>query len=195
MTKPYQNIFGKSYQVVDVWHALIITAQCWFFLGLSIAIGGWIFIGLLAGEFLPSQWVAFWFFASLVFALPFGFKVWNAQSAGIYIDPSNAIISFSADDLENSLHEIITLQRFFGHAQRISIAIADIARLDNDNFKTGRGIFNRRCFGLNISGDFGSYQLMFSHKQKRDECRTLLTQVMNRVNGKLSKDHNIAFPY
>ena len=98
---------------------------------------------LLAGDHLPSSWPVFLLFASLLLATPFAFKVWHAQSPGIQIDPQQATLSFSADDLENSLHDILSLRRFFDHARRISIALHDIERLDNDTSSTGRGQLRR----------------------------------------------------
>ena len=119
----------------------------------------------------------------------------EVSDTGICIDPASTTLSFSADDLENSLHDMLSLRRFFDHARRIRVAINDIERLDNDTQRIRRGKSNRRQYGLNMSGDFGSYQLMFSHKQKRDECRALLVQVMSRVKGRApSRDANIAFP-
>ena len=176
MNKSRRSFHGKAYQVVDIWHAIMTTGKCW--LGLAAA------VALATGVIL------------LLLATPFAFKVWHAQSPGIQIDPQQATLSFSADDLENSLHDILSLRRFFDHARRISIALHDIERLDNDTSSTGRGQLRRRRFALNLSGDFGSYQLMFSHKQKRDECRTLINQSMQRIKGRApSRDPNIAFPY
>lgn len=196
MTKTRRSFHGKAYQVVDIWHAIMTTGKCWLSLAAAVAISAGMVLLLLAGERLPSSWPVFLLIASFLVATPFALKVWYAQSPGIQIDPQQATLSFSADDLENSLHDVLSLRRFFDHAQRISIALHDIERLDNDTFSTGRGQLRRRRFALNLSGDFGSYQLMFSHKQKRDECRTLINQTMQRIKGRApSRDPNIAFPY
>jgi hypothetical protein len=191
-----RDIYGREYRVVDIWHALLTTGKCWLGFYVALATIGGMLLFLLVGDFLPRAWLVAWLFLSALLSTPFAFKVWRAQSAGICIDPRSAILSFSADDLENSLHDILTLRRFFDHARRMSVSIADIDRLDNDTFSEGQGALRRKCFALNLTGDFGSCQLMFSHKQKRDECRTLLTRVMNHVNGGApSRDANIAFPY
>ncbi|SFP96686.1 DUF3995 domain-containing protein [Pseudomonas borbori] len=196
MRKNRRDLYGKTYIVVDIWHALFTTLKCWLWFAAALAIGGGMLLGMLAGDFLPRGWPWFWLFASAVVASLFAWRVWRAQAAGIRIDPRSATLSFSADDLENSLHDILSLRRFFDHARRISVAITDIERLDNDNLRIGRGNFRRKRFALNLSGDFGSYQLMFSHKQKRDECRTLITQMMRHTKGRApSRDANIAFPY
>lgn len=196
MNKSRRSFHGKAYQVVDIWHAIMTTGKCWLGLAAAVALATGVILLLLAGDQLPSSWPVFLLFASLLLATPFAFKVWHAQSPGIQIDPQQATLSFSADDLENSLHDILSLRRFFDHARRISIALHDIERLDNDTSSTGRGQLRRRRFALNLSGDFGSYQLMFSHKQKRDECRTLINQSMQRIKGRApSRDPNIAFPY
>jgi hypothetical protein len=45
---------------------------------------------------------------------------------------------------------------------------------------------------LNISGDFGSRQLEFNSKQKRDECRTMLNSARKKLNLKFdSSDINL----
>ena len=188
--------FGKTYRVVDIWHALRTTLACWFSMWLALTLCGGLLIWLLLSGLLPALWFWGWLLICVLPASLFAWHVWHAQSAGILIDPQRATLAFSADDLENNLHDIISLRRFFDHAKRLEIAIADIERLDNDNIRTGKGRGRRRQFALNLSGDFGSYQLMFSHKQKRDECRTLITQVMQRIRGKAPvRDTNIAFPY
>ena len=47
-------------------------------------------------------------------------------------------------------------------------------------------------FLLNISGDFGSRQLEFNSKQKRDECRTMLNSARKKLNLKFdSSDINL----
>lgn len=196
MNRAHRSLHGKSYQVVDIWHAVTTTGKCWLGLTAAIAVGGGLLLALLFGEQLPSSWPGFWFMLCLLLATPFSLRVWRSQSTGILLDPQQGTISFSADDLENSLHDILSLRRFFDHARRINIALHDIERLDNDTFSSGQGQFRKRRFALNLSGDFGSYQLMFSHKQKRDECRTLLTQVLRGTKGTApSRDSNISFPY
>lgn len=190
-----RSVYGKAYTVVDIWHAIRATFGCWLALLISLCLIGTLLILLLLSDFRPALWVGIWCSSSVVAASVFGWRVWQAQSAGIRIDPSSATLSFSADDLENSLNDILSLRRFFDHAQRIQIAVDDIQRLDNDTQRVGQGRSRRRRYGLNLSGDFGSYQLMFSHKQKRDECRALLVQVIQHVKGKApSLDPNIAFP-
>ncbi|MWK58900.1 hypothetical protein GO594_23195 [Pseudomonas otitidis] len=196
MSRTRRSFHGNSYQVVDIWHAVTTTGKCWLGLAVAMTVGGGILLVLLAGERLPPTWPGFWLLLCVLLATPFGLKVWRSQSAGILLDLQQGTLSFSADDLENNLHDILSMRRFFDHARRISIALHDIERLDNDTFSSGRGQFRKRRFALNLSGDFGSYQLMFSHKQKRDECRSLLTQVLRRTKGAApSQDSNIAFPY
>lgn len=190
-----RSLHGKAYTVVDIWHAIRITAGCWLSMLFSLMLLGGLLIWLLLSDFRPDIWIALCLSGSLLAASLFAWRVWQAQSAGICIDPASTTLSFSADDLENSLHDILSLRRFFDHARRIRVAINDIERLDNDTRRIRQGRNSRRQYGLNLSGDFGSYQLMFSHKQKRDECRALLVQVMRRVKGRApSRDANIAFP-
>ncbi|WP_161867536.1 hypothetical protein [Pseudomonas yangonensis] len=190
-----RSLHRKAYMIVDIWHAIRVTAACWLSMFFSLLLSGGLLIWLLLSDFRPEIWVSLCLYGSLFSASLFAWRVWKAQSAGIRIDPVSNTLTFSADDLENSLHDILSLRRFFDHARRIRVAINDIERLDNDTQRIRRGKSNRRQYGLNLSGDFGSYQLMFSHKQKRDECRALLVQVMSRVKGRApSRDANIAFP-
>ncbi|MBP64039.1 MAG: hypothetical protein CMJ62_21150 [Planctomycetaceae bacterium] len=190
-----RSVYGKTYTVVDIWHAIRTTFGCWLTMLIGFNLIGTVLVLLLLSDFRPALWVGIWFCGSLIAASGFGWRVWQAQSAGIRIDPASGALSFSADDLENSLHDILSLRRFFDHAHRIQIAIDDIQRLDNDTQRIGQGRNRGRRYGLNLSGDFGSCQLMFSHKQKRDECRALLVQVVRRTKGRTpSFDPNIAFP-
>jgi len=189
-----RSLHGKAYTVVDIWHAIRVTFGCWLAMLAGLTALGLLLILLLLSDFSPVLWISIWLCGSLLASSLFGWRVWQAQSAGIRLDPESATLSFSADDLENSLHDILSLRRFFDHAHRIQIAIDEIQRLDNDTQRVGQGRSRRRRYRLNLSGDFGSYQLMFSHKQKRDECRALLAQVIRRVKGRgPSFDANIAF--
>lgn len=47
---------------------------------------------------------------------------------------------------------------------------------------------------LNISGDFGSQQLEFHSKQKRDECRAMLSSAKKKMGSSFtSSDMNLDF--
>ena len=126
MSRTRRSFHGNSYQIVDIWHAVTTTGKCWLALAGAIAIGGGSLLALLVGEHLPISWPGFWLLLSLLLATPFGLKVWHSQSVGILLDPRQGTLSFSADDLENSLHDILSLRRFFDHARRISVALHDI---------------------------------------------------------------------
>lgn len=196
MSRVRRFTHDHHYQVVDVWHAVTTTAKCWLILAGGMATVGGILLVLIAGDHLPTSWPILCGLLCMGLAMPFGLRVWRSQSEGILLDLHQGTLSFSADDLENSLSDILSQKRFFDHGRRISIALCDIESLDNDTFSSGHGNLRRRRFALNLSGDFGSCQLMFSHKQKRDECRTRLIQALRRIRGAApSRDNNIAFPY
>lgn len=82
--------------------------------------------------------------------------------------------SWPASDVENSFFDLITLKRLRGLFYRESINAFDIEYVTNDFGYTGQKGFKQKIYGLNISGSFGSRNIRFYSKQKRDEARNIL---------------------
>lgn len=110
-----------------------------------------------------------------------------AYGAGIVIDMTKKTVSWPASD-EDGFPDIITGKRLVNHLHRETVGLGDIMDLRNDIDLTA----DRRA-KLNVSGSFGSRQLEFSSKQKRDECRTRLVEAIRRAGGRATQDFNTDF--
>jgi len=186
-------------EVKDIWLALQKTG--WVIVGISV-------VGLIAGFGLnnlfetDSNEVLYGsvIFANLIMA-KFVFGVWRSYSAGIVADMNNNIFSFPASDVENSLQDILTLKPLFNLAKRNSYPLSEINALTNESrrWKTksknsqGRSETKEHVMWLlNISGEFGSQQLEFTSKQKRDECRAMLNSASKKIGSSIkSSDINL----
>lgn len=117
-------------------------------------------------------------------------NVWRSYNFGILVDAGSDLIDIPASDVENSFMELITFKQFFDHAQRESLALSDIERIDNYTERS-RG---ERYFHVTITGRFGSRMLTFSSKQKRDEFRNAVYSEYRKLTGAaLNGDFNVDF--
>ncbi len=116
-------------------------------------------------------------------------NTWRSYNFGILIDASRDLVDIPASDVENSLMELLTLKQFFSHGERESLTLSEIERVDNyTSRKSGRKFY------ITLSGKFGSRQLAFASKQKRDETRNALfaefrTATGHTLNGDLNIDY------
>ena len=181
-------------QIVDIWLALNTVLALVF--GFSL-LGG--FIGYIVYSFVfHSLWIiAFFIILINLISFKFIYNVWDTYSKGYIIDIENNKFSFPANDVENSILEIMKLKPFFNMAKREELLITDIIALNNETqrwtTKSSDGKTQKHIkYLLNISGKFGSRQLEFSSKQKRDECRTLLSYAKKKLGSKfVSNDMNL----
>lgn len=136
-------------------------------------------------------------------AAKYTFGVWNSYSQGIVANLENDTFSFPASDVENSIAEIVTLRPLFNLAKRNSYKISEINALNNETKRWTTKSENSQGHSetkqhvkwlLNISGDFGSQQLEFDSKQKRDECRAMLSSAKKKMGSSFSSsDMNLDF--
>lgn len=131
---------------------------------------GWVILGI------PLAWLLF---------SPFIFRVWFTYHDGIVIDAGNDCLSFPASDVEASLLEIITLRRFFNHGKTERLPLSSIEASMNET-RVSKGFY-----AINLSGGFGSRQLAFDSKQKRDEFRAAVEWGIRQVGGRIRKDSNM----
>lgn len=186
-------------EVKDIWLALQKTG--WVIVGISV-------VGLIAGFGLQnifeldSNGVIYGsiIFVNLIMA-KFTFGVWRSYSEGIVADIENNVFSFPASDVENSIQDILTLRPLFDLAKRNEYPISEINALTNETkrwttkSKDSKGRTQSKehvIWLLNISGEFGSKQLEFTSKQKRDECRAMLNSAGKKVGSSFaSSDINL----
>lgn len=138
----------------------------------ALGVGGasWMILAI------PLVWLAF---------SPFIFRVWFTYYDGITVDVANDTLSFPASDVESNLLEIITLRQFFNHGRSESLALSSVEATMNET-RTSKG-----HYAINLAGSFGSRQLAFDSKQKRDEFRAALEWGIKLVGGRFGKDSNI----
>lgn len=178
-------------QIKDIWLALNNVVGVVFLISI---IGG--LIGGLVFKFHSIWPIVIGIVLANLFSIKFIYNIWDTYSKGIIIDVKNNIFSFPADDVENSILEIITLKPFFNMAKRESLPISEIISLNNEtkrwSVKDGNKTKKYIRYLLNVSGEFGSRQLEFDSKQKRDECRALLSSAKKKLGSKfVSSDLNL----
>lgn len=124
--------------------------------------------------------------AGLVLTLVTSILVFINYNRGIVLHAGQGTVSWPASDIENSLIDIITFKRFRKHLRREVVPLNQIIDIRNDTI--GRSSDDR--YRLNVSGHFGSRQLEFSNKQKRDECRMRLIAKLKELGRGASRDAN-----
>lgn len=175
---------GDQRRIADVWLALKTTGMVFAIvsafgvaasIGLTLLLSGAIDLrAILLG--LPVTWLIFsWFIV----------RVWLTYHEGIVIDAGKSEISYPASDVETGLIAILTLKRFFGHGRRERLRLSSIEGVMNET-RTRRG-----HYAVNIAGSFGSRQLVFDSKQKRDEFRAAVDWGMQRVGSRYRHDSNM----
>lgn len=93
----------------------------------------------------------------------------------------NGYFSWPASDVENSFFDLITLKRIRGVFYREKVPVDDIEYVTNDFGLHGEKGNRKRIYNLNISGTFGSRNIRFDSKQKRDEARNILRSFSKTV--------------
>ena len=136
--------------------------------------------GMLHGEWVVLGVVVAW----LLFS-PFIFRVWFTYHDGIIVDVGNDRLSSPASDVESSLLEIITFRRFFNHGRTESLHLSSVEAAMNET-QTSKG-----RYAINLAGSFGSRQLAFDSKQKRDEFRAAVEWGLKQLHVRFRKDNNI----
>jgi hypothetical protein len=118
------------------------------------------------------------------------------------IDETNGEITIPKSDVENSLSEIILGTRYFNLLKRKIIKMREIENiyLDTHRWTTENKVFNGTrqdgkakyrtetvhhvLYTINITGSFGSENLSFTTRQKRDELRNAISQSVRKVTGR-----------
>lgn len=170
-------------QIADIWLALKITATMF---GLMTIIGAavgvmlsWLITDAISPKFILLGIPAIWLLSA-----GFVIRVWQSYFTGILIDAGTSELSFPASDVENSLLDIITLKRFFGHGQRESLRLASIESVMNET-RAKRG-----HYAVNVAGSFGSRQFSFDSKQKRDEFRAAIDWAAKQTGARIKQGGN-----
>ena len=181
-------------EIIDVWGAIRVTSIVF------VQIAFW---GAVAGAVVAFSWLgqfsvlfpAGGSVAALLLSSAFLMKVWSVHATGIVIDRENGTLTFPAADVETHLMDILTFKSFFSLARSETIKLASVRDITNDT-KRSAGVkrTHQDRYGLNVMGSFGSRQIAFSSKQKRDEFRSALAYYTRRNGNFIGRDNNIDFP-
>jgi hypothetical protein len=133
----------------------------------------------------------------------FAIKVFINYNKGIVVSSEENMISLPATDVENSIIDIITLRKFRNYAKRIEIPISEIDKawldrkrktvsyIDNSGKKSKVKKKTITIYTINIAGAFGSQNIEFSSRQKRDEFRSALSICAKDLGLKIKVGSNI----
>lgn len=180
-----ENHWGTAQRrIADIWLAIKITGTV-FFAITGIATIASIVLSLFIAHGIDARIVLPCIMLSWLLSSWFIVKVWVTYSTGIVIDAENSTLSFPATDVENSIIDILMLKPLFNHARRETIRLASISSVMNETrVKSSH-------YAINISGSFGSRQLLFHSKQKRDEFRATIDWATHETGARLRQDRNL----
>lgn len=182
-------------EIVDVWGAIRVT---------TMVVTQVAFLGGISGFFLGYAWLGQFSvvaviagtLSALLLSAVFIHRVWRVHSSGIVIDKKEGTLTFPAADVENTVIDILTFRSFFNLARTETLKLSAVRDITNDTKRTSAGAerIQQDRYGVNIMGIFGSRQIPFNSKQKRDEFRSAIAHITKRNGHFLGQDNNIDFP-
>lgn len=196
----------STYVINDIWSSLKKATRYFFIttlvIGAIVFLSGMFFLndGTNKNENLES------IFAVALLATPFivfvlSIFVYRANRRYV-VDEDAGLITFPRSDVENSLLEVIFLMPWVNLLRTKTISIDDIENVYIDtkrwttksqvaNGKTASGKTKYRTetkrhvlYTINITGRYGSDNLDFTTRQKRDEVRNAISQSIKRRSGR-----------
>lgn len=194
-----------KYIINDVWMALKLSSKN-FFIWILILWGLLFFFGSATDstDTTAKTFISYYFYFSLIMT-----PIITLQSILIYlanrryiIDLESGLITFPRSDIENSIIAIILLFPYWNLMRTKTIHGNEIENLylDTKRWSTSHKVSNGTTTGgktkyktetkkhvrytINISGTFGSANLQFLDRQKRDEVRNAIQQCVKQHSGK-----------
>lgn len=180
---------ARIYDIRDVWIALKLA-------GYNLL---WTSMIWLITSYLFNLWQ--WFTHGFILLLIQSVLIYFANRRYL-INLETQSFSFPRSDMENSIVAIITLQPYWNLMRRKTVPLADIEniyldtqrwtsvkKMSNGNDAKGRPKTKNKAtrhirYTLNIAGQFGSANLTFLSRQKRDEVRNALERSIRQITGK-----------
>lgn len=192
-----------KYEINDVWMALRLASKNFFILITIFIITYMILISFFENnkmnEYKDWLQIVISFLTVLIFI----------QSIFIYfanrkyiVDLNTGMVTFPRSDIENSIVAIILLLPYWNLLRTITIKATEIENIYIDTrrwttkYKVSSGTtssgkskyrtetINHIRYTLNIVGTFGSANLQFLDRQKRDEVRNAIEQCTKVYNGR-----------
>lgn len=199
-----------KYVINDIWMALKIAFKNFFILMIVLGLGFTIGINILdTSEYVKyKEWFKIGVIAVGVLIFIQSIVIYFANRRYI-IDLNTGLVTFPRSDIENSIMAIILLFSYWNlmrtltiNANEIENIYLDTKRWTTSHQKTsgystsGKPRYknettNHVRYTLNIVGTFGSANLEFLDRQKRDEIRNAIEQCVKIHNNK-SIDKKVA---
>lgn len=112
------------------------------------------------------------------------------------VDMESGLITFPRSDIENSILAILILQPYWNLMRTKTIHSKDVDNMYLDTQRNTVKTSNKKTkkeirYNLNIVGKFGSANLQFLSRQKRDEVRNAINQSIKHHN-KTNIDKKVA---
>lgn len=175
----------EKYIIDDVWMALKLSLKNFFNWMIVLWIGLFVF-GLVFNEInISNNIINYMFYVSLVMTI-----IIFIQSIFIYyankryvINLTNGLITFPRSDIENSLLSILLLYPYWNLMRTKTIHSSEIENLYLDTKKLNNSK-NHIKYTINITGKFGSANLQFLDRQKRDEVRNAIQQSVKKFTNR-----------
>lgn len=184
----------KTYQIYDVWMALRKAGANLLILGVIASFFCYLFDLL---QFLPVILLVILIQSVIIYRANHLYK----------IDQVTQTFTFPSSDLENSILAIVLMQPYWNLMRRKKISLSTIENLylDTQRWSTkqqvvtgatskGKTKFKQTTkrhvrYCLNVAGAFGSANLDFLSRQKRDEVRNALQQSVKNasIDSKVSE--------
>lgn len=194
--QPASHSSESSKATLDIWYAL--KSSCFPHIIISIIL--W-FVSAIAGDETLAMFPTTLLISNLLL-LSYTIPVWRSLSKGYIVNLDDNIFSFPASDVENNISDIITFKKLRNMMHRTQVKLTDIRALNNEKGRRPNRTIGAGKNGipktkdrwlLNVSGEFGSQQLEFDSKQKRDECRSMLYTACYRKGNRLrgASDFNL----
>lgn len=191
------NDDGRIIQVRDVWLALKRATGA---LALTAALTI-VPIIFAPQEGSATQKVGYYAVAALIFLFMgrYTWKVWDSYNQGILVSSKHNQINFPASDVENTLMDIITLKRMRDYANRLVYSLSDIDKVwvDRQRRKVTHTVNGKKktktviVYTVNLAGSFGSKNIEFTSRQKRDETRSAISICAKDLGLKISVGANV----
>ncbi|GAB6070871.1 hypothetical protein JCM30760_19680 [Thiomicrorhabdus hydrogeniphila] len=201
-----------KYVINDVWMALKLSSIN-FFVWMLVLWGILIFFGAAinpADTEAKKLIIYFFYFSAVLTPIIF------IQSIFIYfanrkyiVDLETGLITFPRTDIENSILEIILLYPYWNLMRTATIHATEVENLflDTKRWSTKHKVANGATasgktkyrtetkkhvrYTINIAGKFGSANLQFLDRQKRDEVRNAIQQCVKQHSG-INIDRKVA---
>jgi len=199
-----------KYVINDIWMALKLSSRNFFGLIILIPVLSFLILMLLpedAGQTL-AEYLIYFSIAMVPVILIQSIFIYLANRRYV-IDLETGMITFPRSDIENSILAIILIAPYWNLMRTITIHASEVENLyldtkrwsetsqvSNGNTASGKPKTRSKTtkhvrYNINLAGTFGSANLDFLERQKRDEVRNAIQQCIKQ-HSNINIDRKIA---